>query len=891
MAPASASPPEPAWHVHKFGGTSVGSATCFQRVLTIIKNARRENVRLAIVVSAMGGKPKTTDMLIQLTTHAADNNWQAVDELLAAIRAKHDTCLRELFKDCRQAQDDLCAAVERDLGEIMSLLSAVRVMRLAHESIVGIVSGYGEQWSAQFLQRLLQEDAEAGEWSYLDARRALLVDGGSTPDVNVLWQESTDRLEAILKEEAGRGLVITGFIASSRNGGGTTLGRDGSDFSASVFGRLLGAEQISIWTDVSGVLSADPRKVPDAYSIPEVSYKEAAELAYFGAKVVHPKTMLPAFARSDWIQWKHSIPIFIKNTFAPDDPGTRISESHDATQGRPAVVCGFTTMDNMALVSVEGLGMQGVPGVASRLFHALHAAGISIVMIAQASSEMSICYLIEQKHAELARKATGEAFSREIAVGTIESVEITCPCTVVSAVGDAMPQTAGVAGKFFQALGHAAVNVLAIAQGRNQRNLSAVVEAKDSVKALVALHSTFLTVVPVAFAVVGAGGIAEALLSSFGSLSTEMVENFGVDFRLIALCDPPDHSGTAWQANEERRGRVALAEAGERLCPSSVLSGLAEHGEKVGAGTLPIVEERLRSSPLLHKVVIDCSDSKETAGKYEEWMRQGWHVVSQNFAGLLNAGGHPPDISASSQMMETRPSMLVGAAVGRGLPVLPVLTTLAESGDRITRLEGVFSTSLHSLCTLASPADGSDPLSFDEACRRVAAKGFFGEDRDVDLDGQTAYLQLMIIAREICGYTAVPKIKVEPVSEAALAAKPDKPDMVLRYTGEFEVKTMQGAVRLVWLPRNDPLAQLQSGNRMVRFFTQRRGPENPVVVSGPVGCELVADALLADSQHLAQRLGAKKARKLSPGEVDPARKRLFELRKQQSSHKITHLGD
>ncbi|CAE8698462.1 unnamed protein product, partial [Polarella glacialis] len=306
-----------------------------------------------------------------------------------------------------------------------------------------------------------------------------------------------------------------------------------------------------------------------------------------------------------------------------------------ATRERPAVVCGFTAVDSMALISLEGMGMQGCPGVASRLFQALHSAGINVVVIAQASSEQSISTLVEQKDEERALAAAREAFARELEVGTIESVYVTSPCTVVAAVGDAMPQTAGVAGKFFDALGESGVNVLAIAQGRNQRNISAVVSAADSDRALQALHAAFLTIVPIAVAVIGAGEIAEAFLSSIGMQAKELAEVVGSDIRIIAVCDPVDRSGCSWQGHSERRGRALFSEVGQKLDPLSVLSKMTDHGKDLGAACVDSLIDRLTLSPLIHKVIVDCSDSKETAQRYADWQKMGFHVISQNYVGYM----------------------------------------------------------------------------------------------------------------------------------------------------------------------------------------------------------------------------------------------------------------
>mmetsp|Transcript_128283 Transcript_128283/g.222408 ORF Transcript_128283/g.222408 Transcript_128283/m.222408 type:complete len:927 (-) Transcript_128283:130-2910(-) len=890
------------WHVHKFGGTSVGDATCFRRVCDIIRDMGGESIRLAIVVSAMGGKPKTTDLLIQLTTHAAADDWDNVEKVLSGIRVKHTTCIQELFGKDAETSQRLVAVIDSDLAEIVSLLRAVQVMREAHPSIVGIVSGYGEQWSTQILRDYLQTKND--EWSYMDARKVLRVEGGGTADVAVCWDESSKQLQESLQKCAGN-LVITGFIASSRGGGSTTLGRDGSDFSASVFGRLLNAEQITIWTDVSGVLSADPRKVPDAYALSAVSYKEAAELAYFGAKVVHPKTMIPAMKRSDWQENAESIPIFIRNTFAPKDQGTKIFEPGPWTWERSSAACGFTAMDNMALISIEGLGMQGCPGVAARLFGALHTAGISIVLIAQASSEQSISYVVDQKDAQRAKTATEEVFAREIhVVGAIERVEVLAPCSIVAAVGDAMPGTSGVAGTFFKALGQAGVNVLGIAQGQNQRNISAVVNAADSQKAVQLLHAAFLAIVPIAIGVIGAGKVAENLLKEIGQRHDELAANMGVDLRILAVCDPVDRTMCSWQGCAERRGQVALAERGGKLDPLNVLNQMSTHQAQDEQDVVDVMLRRLSVSRTVNKVIFDCSDSKIAATRYFDIVEKGISCITQNYVGYTRAAqapekepGSPLTRRLSNSFIRCEPDtspilgggakVYTGAALGRGLPILSTLETLLEGGDRVTRVDGVFSLSLHLLCNKVSPVDGSSPLSFSDAKILCEKEGIFEENSEEDLKGHHARLQLSILALELALQSGseinMPEIEVQPMTEQAVVDMLlDKPDMVLRYVGEIDALTMKGTLKLTLLPKTHPFAQLPAGSRMTRFFTERRGAESPVAVSGPVNGRLVVDALLADCLFLSKRLGAKRAMVTDAHEGNTELHRLLQTRRIQS---------
>jgi len=453
------------WVVHKFGGTSLADARGYQTAGRIVRADRNDGTRVAVVVSAMS---RVTDSLIELVTLAADQN----DSYLAKLRdlkEKHLETMAQLGLSEEQAQP-LANSLASDFKNIEEVLRGVWITGLPSESIREFVSGHGELWSAQLLHAHLADCGESSCW--LDARKILIVEPASRT-VTVDWELSLERLRSSPALESPTDfVVITGYIASTHDGVATTLKRNGSDFSASIFAALLQADSVTIWTDVDGVLSADPRRVPDAIIIPELSYEEAAELAYFGAKVVHPNTMFPAIARG--------IPIWIRNTFKPEATGTKIS----ATSVSEMPVKGFATIDDMAVLNVEGTGMIGIPGVANKLFGALHAVDVSVVMISQASSEHSICLAVPLAQAELTKQTIEEAFFAEIQRGQVQTVDLTKDCCILAIVGDGMIERTGVAGKFFTALSKSEVNIRAIAQGSSERNISVVIEQREATKAL-----------------------------------------------------------------------------------------------------------------------------------------------------------------------------------------------------------------------------------------------------------------------------------------------------------------------------------------------------------------------------------------------------------------------
>ncbi|HET7133711.1 MAG TPA: aspartate kinase, partial [Gammaproteobacteria bacterium] len=428
------------WTVHKFGGTSVADAACVRRVAGIVAGQPDNQ---GIVVSAMKG---VTDDLLALVEKAARR--EPVDALLEKLRKRHETSAVELLG--KAGAKPVLEQFERELGDIESILKALTLVRSASQRSRDLVSGFGEVWSARQIAAFFkQEFAGAREGSrevvFVDAREVLVIDKGEMGPV-VVWDESRPKLAQIVPPGFKGIAVITGFVGADRDGLPTTLGRNGSDYSGSIFGALLDAAEVHIWTDVDGVMSGDPRRVPEAKIIGEMSYSEAMELAYFGAKVIHPQTMAPAVA--------HGIPLRIRNTFNPEHPGTLITTG---SRGKDLVVKGISGVDSVALINLEGAGMIGVPGTADRLFGALREANVSVMLISQGSSEHSICFAVREESADEVRAVVERAFAVELEEGQVQRVEVTKGCGILAVVGDDMAGMPGSAGRFFGTLGSAAI--------------------------------------------------------------------------------------------------------------------------------------------------------------------------------------------------------------------------------------------------------------------------------------------------------------------------------------------------------------------------------------------------------------------------------------------------
>jgi aspartokinase/homoserine dehydrogenase 1 len=790
----------------------------------------RPGERIGVVVSAMGGM---TDALLNLAARAErDDN--AYEDGLDAIGHRYAETAKALVdgEPLVQLLDDW----GRDADDIRDVLKAVALVRSAPQRSRDVVSGYGEIWSARLLAAVLAKLAPGRGGTWVDARQIITVHQTELGPT-VLWDESRQKFSEVVPADFSGIAVMTGFIATDELGLQTTLGRNGSDYSAAIFAALASAFELSIWTDVDGVMSADPNRVPEARVIDQLTYSEAMELAYFGAKVIHPQTLGPVI--------DNDIPVFIRNSRNPEHPGSRIA----ADLGQADGIKGITAIGDMALVNLEGAGMIGVPGTADRLFASLKNAGVSVTLISQASSEHSICIAVPRVLAERARQVISDAFAEELVTGQVQSVDVTDSQSIVAVVGDGMAGTPGIAARFFGTLGRAGINVRAIAQGSSERNISAVVDSGEATRALRAAHSGFyLSAKTVSIGLIGPGTVGSALLRQIEAQHARLESRFNLDLRLRGIA---------------RSGKMLLGD--RRIDLQDWRSEFESGAIDLDLGAF---EAHVNPDHLPHAIMIDCTASEFIASRYTEWLSRGIHVITPNkkaFSGSLQsyrALQAAADAGSAHYFYET--------TVGAALPIITSLCDLIHTGDEVHSVQGIFS---GTLAYLFNVYDGTRPFS--DIVREAKANGFTEPDPRDDLSGMDVARKLTILAREMgesieIGDFPVQNLVPDELRECSieefLTRLPEfdgeiealyrdavKRGRRLRYVGRLDAGG-KASVGLETVATDHPFSNINLTDNIVQFESERYS-DNPLVVQGPgAGPEVTAAGVFADLLRLANYL-------------------------------------
>ena len=824
-APVAYEPVAPARHTHKFGGSSLADAARYRVAVGLLDDGSRERVA---VVSAMQG---VTDALVALVASVRDGqDWAPA---WAALRRRHVETAQSLDPHQRHGTQH---AIEAEFAQLRETLEHLRAQ--ADDTVAAALPGLGEVFSSHLMHAALGGDA-AG-WTRLDAREVLVVHPGEM-GVGVDWALSRENLHAWRKQHAARDVIVTGFVARDAHGRDTTLGRNGSDYSAAIFANLFDADALTIWTDVDGILSADPRLVPDAVCLPSMSYAEACELAYFGAKVLHPQTLAPVQQRG--------IPLRIRNTRNPQVPGTLISVRPQA-DGAP--VKGLSLVHDLAVLELVGNGMVGVPGTAERLFGALRSAGVSVTMISQGSSEHSICVVVRADQAARGRDAIVAAFADAMADGQTQHVTVTPDICVLAAVGDGMVGLPGAAAQLFDGLAKARINLRAIAQGAGERNISVAIAARDATRALRAAHSAFwLSPQCISIGLIGPGKVGRALLAQLAAAQPRFQRDSKLDLRLRALADS--------RSMHLAPRAMPFDEAGDHFAAESESLDLERFAAHVRAEHIP------------HALIVDCSGSDAVAAYYPEWIAAGIHIVTPS----KHAGAGPlaryEAIRESSR--NNGGQFRYEATVGAGLPVIQTLRSLLDTGDELTEVEGILS---GTLAWLFNRYDGQ--TAFSVLVREAHALGYTEPDPRDDLSGTDVARKLVILAREAGRSLSLDQIEVESLVPESLRSvskeefferlqELDAPlqqrfdaaraaGLSLRYLARLD-RDGRATVGVVSPPPGHASLHGALTDNLIQFRT-RRYADNPLVVQGPgAGPDVTAAGVFGDLLTIAQTLGAR----------------------------------
>lgn len=803
--------------VLKFGGTSVGSAMAVKSLIPILES-RLKDSQLFVVISAMSG---VTNQLVK-AIHLAESGSIGYEEIVANLEKNHLNTLSELVD---AENKEAVSLIKSILNELTGVLNGIHALKEATSKSYAKVSSVGEQLSSLIIHRFLQE--KLSDVTLIDPRNIITC---STDHGYVLIKESLEKAENLHPKLSGLNLC-PGFIAADESGKLVTLGRGGSDYSAALFANFYGAELLEIWSDVDGLMTADPRLVSNAHLIEKLSYEEALELSHFGAKVIYPPSIQPTMIKN--------IPIQIRNTFNQQNSGTRVIRGYtdDST------IRGISSIKDISLLNLKGTSMVGIPNFSYRLFQALSENEINVILITQASSEHTICIGIETKDQSLAEKVINQTFVYEIEARKIEPVKVENELAIVALVGSNMKNQIGISGQMFTALARNGISSVAIAQGSSERNISAVVAKKDLTKTINSLHETFFEneLKRVNLFMVGVGNVGKSLLKQIAQQQDYLRQEYNLDVRIIALANSKK------MFIESDVGGINLATWEDDLVNGQDYS--------IDSFILKMNQLNLRNS-----IFLDITASKDVAAKYFEILKMSISIATPNKIAATSSNGNFSELKSLERKFKAQ--FLFETNVCAGLPIISTLRDLIKSGDRIHKIEAVLSGTLN---FLFNNYDGS--TSFSSIVKRAKDEGYSEPDPRLDLSGEDVQRKILILSREsglqmemsdVDGESFVPDhcMNAENVAEffedlqeeeshfKALHVKSQEEQKKIRYVAKLE--DGKASTSLQFVDAAHPFYHLEGSDNIVLFYTERYSKQPLVVKGAGAGAEVTASGIFGD---------------------------------------------